>query len=164
MSRSIYAFSLIALMLMAPLSGCFGENEAEPQDASEVLYIDFAPAGEKSLRSGEWHTFTLEGEGTRLVVPEDVLLFVNESVVPLGVIQVQDANLLNGKILTTPYVTSTMFTVVYADGTGSTIDLEVENGTPIVNGEDWFQKMDFILSVCSDSSQCGGRLFLRRPF
>ena len=49
MSRSIYAFSLIALMLMAPLSGCFGENEAEPQDASEVLYIDFAPAGEKVL-------------------------------------------------------------------------------------------------------------------
>ena len=140
-------------MLMAPLAGCFGENEKEVQDAGEFLLIDFAPAGDIALRSGEWHTFTLEGEGTRLVVPEDVLLFVNDSIVPLGVIQVQGDKLLNGKILTTPYVTSTTLTLVFADGTGATIDFEVENGTPIVNGQDWFNKMDFILSVCTDSSR-----------
>ena len=97
MSRSIYAFSLIALMLMAPLAGCFGENESESLDASEVLYIDFAPAGDTPLRSGEWHTFTLEGEGTRLVVSEDVLLFVDNSIVPLGVIQVQGGDYSTAK-------------------------------------------------------------------
>ena len=156
MFNSLRAFSLITLMLMAPLAGCFGENENEVQDAGEIFLIDFAPAGDMALRSGEWHTFSLEGEGNRLVVPEDVLLFVNNSIVPLGVIRVPDASLLNGKILTTPYVTSTTLTLVYDDGTAATIDLEVENGTPIVNGQDWFNKMDFILSVCTDSTECGG--------
>ena len=151
MVYSLRALSLITIMLMAPLAGCFGENEKEIQDAGEVLMIDFLPAGDQPLRSGEWHTFTLEGEGTRLVVPEDVLLFVNNSIVPLGVIQVSNEDVLYGEILTTPYVTSTTLTVVYDDGTGSSVDLEVENGTPIVNGQDWFEKMDFILSVCSDS-------------
>ena len=156
MFNSLRAFSLITLMLMAPLAGCFGENEKEVRDAGEILLIDFEPAGDIALRSGEWHTFTLEGEGNRLVVPEDVLLFVNDSIVPLGVIQVQGDKLLNGKILTTPYVTSTTLILVFADGTGASVDLEVENGTPIVNGQDWYDKMDFILSVCTDSSQCGG--------
>ena len=156
MFTSLRAFSLITLMLMAPLAGCFGENEKEAQDAGEIFLIDFTPAGELPLRSGEWHTFTLEGEGTRLVVPEDILLFVNDSIVPLGVIRVPDNKLLNGKILTTPYVTSTTLTIVYADGTGVAVDLEVQNGTPIVNGQDWFEKMDFILSVCTDSTECGG--------
>ena len=156
MSKSVKSFAIIAIIFLAPLAGCFGENEKESQEAGDVLLIDFAPAGDFPLRSGEWHTFTLEGEGTRLVVPEDVLLFVNNSVVPLGVIQVPDDSLLNGKILTTPYVTSTTFTLVYADGTATTVDLEVENGTPIVNGQDWFEHMEFILSVCADSTKCGG--------
>ena len=156
MTNSLSAFGLIVLMLMAPLAGCFGEAENNSTGQEDAFMIDFLPAGEAPLRAGEWHTFTLEGEGTRLVVPQDVLLFVNNSVVPLGVIQVQDANLLNGKILTTPYVTATTLTVVYADGTASTIDLEVGNGTPIVNGEEWLDKMKFILNVCTDSTQCGG--------
>ena len=156
MSKSVKSFAIIAIIFLAPLAGCFGENEKESQEAGDVLLIDFAPAGDFPLRSGEWHTFTLEGEGTRLVVPEDVLLFVNNSVVPLGVIQVPDDSLLSGKILTTPYVTSTTFTLVYADGTGTTVDLEVENGTPIVSGQDWFEHMEFILSVCADSTKCGG--------
>jgi hypothetical protein len=129
-------------MLMAPLAGCFGENEKEAQDAGEIFLIDFTPAGELPLRSGEWHTFTLEGEGTRLVVPEDILLFVNDSIVPLGVIRVPDNKLLNGKILTTPYVTSTTLTIVYADGTGVAVDLEVQNGTPIVNGQVRMHRLD----------------------
>ena len=68
----------------------------------------------------------------------------------------QGDEILNGKILTTPYVESTVLNIVYADGSGTTIDLVVENGTAIVNGQEWFDKMEFILSVCSDSTECGG--------
>ncbi len=156
MAYSLRAFGLIALMLMAPLAGCFGEAEERDGGDQNALMIDFVPAKEASLKAGEWHTFTLEGEGTRLVVPQDVLLFVNDSIVPLGVIQVQNSDLLNGKILTTPYVSSTTLTVVYSDGTASEIDLMVENGTAIVNGEEWLDKMKFILNVCADSTECGG--------
>ncbi len=53
MFTSLRAFSLITLMLMAPLAGCFGENEKEAQDAGEIFLIDFTPAGELPLRSGE---------------------------------------------------------------------------------------------------------------
>ena len=36
------------------------------------------------------------------------------------------------------------------------IDITVGAGTPIVNGQEWFDKMEFILSVCADSTECGG--------
>ena len=85
MKNSVRAFGLIALMMLAPLAGCFGEAENEGDSKGDVLKIDFQPAGDLPLRAGEWHTFTLEGEGTRLVVQQDVMLFVNNSIVPLGV-------------------------------------------------------------------------------
>ena len=156
MRYSVRAFGLIALMMLAPLAGCFGEADSDRETKADVLKIDFLPAGDLPLRAGEWHTFTLEGEGTRLVVQQDVLLFVNNSIVPLGVVQVQEDGILIGKILTTPYVESTVLNIVYEDGSGATIDLIVENGTPIVNGEEWFDKMEFILNVCADSTECGG--------
>jgi len=36
------------------------------------------------------------------------------------------------------------------------LDYETVEGTPIVSGKEWFEKMEFITSVCSDSSACGG--------
>jgi hypothetical protein len=156
MNNSIRAFGLIALMLLSPLAGCFGQADSEDENSTDVLQIDFQPAEEATLKAGEWHTFTLKGEGTRLVVKQDVLLFVNDSIVPLGVVQVQNADSINGKILTTPYVESTLFNIIYSDGTGASVEVTVENGTPIVNGEEWFDQMSFILSVCTDSTECGG--------
>lgn len=156
MKHSLRAFGLIVLMIMAPLAGCFGQAEENEMQNTDALKIDFLPAGEAEMRAGEWHIFTLEGEGTRLVVPQDVLLFVNDSIVPLGVVQVQNSDLLTGKIITTPYVNATSLTVVYDDGTASKIDITVGAGTPIVNGQEWFDKMEFILSVCADSTECGG--------
>lgn len=156
MKHSLRAFGLIVLMIMAPLAGCFGQAEESEMQNTDALKIDFLPAGEAEMRAGEWHIFTLEGEGTRLVVPQDVLLFVNDSIVPLGVVQVQNSDLLTGKIITTPYVNATSLTVVHEDGTASKIDITVGAGTPIVNGEEWFDKMEFILSVCADSTECGG--------
>jgi len=95
MKNSVRAFGLIALMMLAPLAGCFGEAESDSESKANVLKIDFQPAGDLPLQAGEWHTFTLEGEGTRLVVQQDVLLFVNNSIVPLGVVQVQGGEILN---------------------------------------------------------------------
>ena len=72
------------------------------------------------MRAGEWHIFTLEGEGTRLVVPQDVLLFVNDSIVPLGVVQVQNSDPADWKNHHhPPYVNATSLTVVHEDGTAS---------------------------------------------
>ena len=47
-------------------------------------------------------------------------------------------------------------TIVHDDGTGDTYELAVTNGTPIVNGKEWMDKMEYITNVCPDTTQCGG--------
>ena len=47
-------------------------------------------------------------------------------------------------------------TIVHADGTGDVYELQVTNGTPIVNGQEWMEKMEYITNVCPDTTQCGG--------
>jgi len=150
------AFSLILLMLLAPLAGCFGEEEVERVEVSEILLIDAKNPMEVSLNSGEIHQFMLEGEGQRLVVPADIFLFVNETLVNDGEIVVGEEGQIAGQILTTPYTTEANLTLYHPDGQSTEIDIPILEGTPIVSGEEWFQKMDFITSVCSDSTQCGG--------
>ena len=46
MRNSVRAFGLIALMMLAPLAGCFGEAENGGGSNDDVLKIDFQPAGD----------------------------------------------------------------------------------------------------------------------
>jgi len=46
MSKSIQAFSIIAIIFLAPLAGCFGNSETSPVDLEEILLIDYLAPGE----------------------------------------------------------------------------------------------------------------------
>ena len=87
---SIRAFGLVLLMLVAPLAGCFGEDEVEEIKVSDVFLIDAKNPTEISLNAGEYHDFILVGEGQRLVVPVDVFLIVNGTFVQSGEVMVGD--------------------------------------------------------------------------
>ena len=145
----------VLLLLGASLSGCFGGEEETETPVSSILQIDFENPSDVILRTGEWHQFSLEGNGYTLDVPDDVLIFVNDTIIPKGVVTVTEEK-MNGLMLLTPYVSEVNLTLTHPNGKNDLIAIEVVNGTPIVNGEEWFEKMDYITSVCSDSSQCGG--------
>ena len=110
---SLRAFGLVLLMLIAPLAGCFGENEAEEVEVSDVFLIDAQDPSKISLNAGEYHDFILVGEGQRLVVPVDVFLIVNGTLVQTGEIKVGDEGQIGGKILTTPYTTVANLTIYH---------------------------------------------------
>jgi len=154
MNRRLSALLLVAIFCLAPLSGCFGEEEIEKVDPSSVLQIDFVNPSDAIIRTGEWHEFTLKGEGYSLMSSSDVLMFVNNSYVLSHQIDGNDETIL-GKILTTPYTTEVILSLMHPDGSIDSIEVELTSGTPIVSGEAWFEKMDFITSICSDSTECG---------
>jgi hypothetical protein len=154
-ARASKGLFLVLLMMLASLSGCFGEAEVEQVPVDSVFQIDYSSPDSVELRTGEWHEFVLKGEGRSLSVPTDVMLFVNGSVLPNGFATVEGEQLV-GKILLTPYVEEVKLTIVHPDGTGDSFEMQVTEGTPIVNGQDWMQKMEFITSVCADSTECGG--------
>jgi hypothetical protein len=97
----------------------------------------------------------LVGEGRSISVPGDVLLFLDGKVIPNGY-AISEEQQMNGRLLLTPYAGDVSITIVNTDGSGDSYDFTAENGTPIVSGSEWFDKMDFITSVCSDSTECGG--------
>jgi hypothetical protein len=146
---------LVALMFTATLSGCFGEEENEISYSVSDFQINFTDADDAVLYSGEWHEFMLVGEGRSISVPGDVLLFLDGKVIPNGY-AISEEQQMNGRLLLTPYAGDVSITIVNTDGSGDSYDFTAENGTPIVSGSEWFDKMDFITSVCSDSTECGG--------
>ena len=156
MSKSIKSFAIIAIIFLAPLAGCFGDSETSPVDLKEIILIDYLAPGEVTIKTGQWHDILLDGDGYRIQAPRDVLLFINGSIIIDGMIEVVGDDILNAKLLTTPYTTDANLTLIHPDGTSSRVILEIEEALPIVNGEDWFDKMDFITSVCTDSTECGG--------
>ncbi|MDG1539294.1 MAG: hypothetical protein P8Q40_05125, partial [Candidatus Poseidonia sp.] len=93
---SLRAFGLVLLMLVAPLAGCFGEADTEEVKVSDVFLIDAKNPAEISLNAGEYHDFILIGEGQRLVVPVDVFLIVNGTLVQSGDIRVGDEGQIGG--------------------------------------------------------------------
>ena len=107
------------------------------------------------MRSGEWHEFQLLGNGRAISVPTDVMLFIDGYIIPNGYAMVEGES-INGRLLLTPYVDEVKMTIVHADGTGDVYELQVTNGTPIVNGQEWMEKMEYITNVCPDTTQCGG--------
>ena len=137
-SRKPTVLLMVFLLLGTPLSGCFGDAEESNKSLQAILQIDFGNPSDSILRTGEWHQFTLEGKGHSLSAPDDVLLFVNGSVIPEGIVAVTDEK-LTGRLLLTPYVTEVNLTVFYPDGSSEMVEMEVQNGTPIVSGEEWFQ-------------------------
>tara|TARA_B110000438_G_scaffold224836_1_gene218757 strand:- start:1445 stop:2863 length:1419 start_codon:yes stop_codon:yes gene_type:complete len=156
MSKSVKSFAIIAIIFLAPLAGCFGDNETPNVDLKEIILIDYLAPGEVTIKTGQWHDILLDGDGYRLQAPRDILLFVNGSVILDGMIEVIGDDVINAKLLTTPYTTDANLTLIHPDGTSSKVILEIEEAMPIVNGEDWFDKMEFITSVCTDSTECGG--------
>ena len=156
MSKSVKSFAIIAIIFLAPLAGCFGDSETSPVDLKEIILIDYLAPGEVTIKTGQWHDILLDGDGYRIQAPRDVLLFINGSIIIDGMIEVVGDDILNAKLLTTPYTTDANLTLIHPDGTSSRVILEIEEALPIVNGEDWFDKMDFITSICTDSTECGG--------
>jgi len=156
MSKSVKSFAIVAIIFLAPLAGCFGDNETPIIDLKEIILIDYLAPGEVTIKTGQWHDILLDGDGYRLQAPRDILLFVNGSVILDGMIEVIGDDVINAKLLTTPYTTDANLTLIHPDGTSSRVILEIEEAMPIVNGEDWFDKMEFITSVCTDSTECGG--------
>ena len=146
MAAKMYsALLLMGLMLLAPLSGCIGGTpEEETIDADATLTIDGMPATEAAVRLGEWHDLLLVGEGLRLSAPaDDVLLFVNGSMDLDSSVPV-DGDRQAIRLLTTPYTEAVELTIYDQNGRKTVFELPVENGTPIVNGQEWFEKMDYI--------------------
>ena len=139
------ALLLMGLMLLAPLSGCIGGTpEEETIDADATLTIDGMPATEAAVRLGEWHDLLLVGEGLRLSAPaDDVLLFVNGSMDLDSSVPV-DGDRQAIRLLTTPYTEAVELTIYDQNGRKTVFELPVENGTPIVNGQEWFEKMDSV--------------------
>ena len=78
MNRQLSALILTGLFFVAPLAGCFGDDdEKDPVIPAESFQIDFVNPEDAVLRSGEFHDFTLEGEGNAISTDPDVLIFVN---------------------------------------------------------------------------------------
>lgn len=154
-ARTPSVLLMVFLLLGASISGCFGEKESAKLDVDSILQIDFSSPSEAILKTGEWHQFTLEGDGESLSVPSDVLIFVDGVAIPGGIVTVTNEK-LNGRLLLTPYANEVNLTIISKDGVEERVPMNVENGTPIVSGEEWYEKMDFITSICPDSTQCGG--------
>ena len=55
MRLPIQAVGLMVLMILAPLSGCFGENEVETLDAGSL-----SVSNSDALQAGMWQTITLQ--------------------------------------------------------------------------------------------------------
>ncbi len=148
------ALLLVTVMLLAPLSGCFGEEGGEAVSVNQALTIDGLPADEAVIRAGEWHELLLMGEGLRVSAPaDDVLLFVNGSLDIDSSVPVDGDRVLL-QLLTTPYTEQVELIIYTKDGQKTVFNPPIENGTPIVRGADWFEKMEYI--TCNvPSADCG---------
>jgi len=155
--RVLYASTMMCLFLFASLSGCFGEEEIESFESEDILLINGMKSDDTTMFRGELHDFILRGKNIVMSTDApDVLFFINGSIVPSGMVSSDDTDVLSGLILTTPYTEEVTLELMNEDGFKTNVIIPIENGTPIVNGEDWYEKMEFITSVCSDSSECGG--------
>ena len=148
------AVLLVGLMVLGPLAGCMSEEAPEAIKADAVLTIDGRPASEATIEAGAWHELILIGDGLRISAPaDDVLLFVNGSLDIDSSVPV-DGDRVSLRLLTTPYAEEVLLVMYDAQGRSSTLDIPVVNGTPIVSGTEWFEKMEYILcDVPSDD--CG---------
>ena len=57
-----------------------------------------------------------------------------------------DGDRLSFRLLTTPY-TEVVELTIYDQTAGRPCSPPIENGTPIINGQEWFEKMDYITAI-----------------
>ena len=146
---------LTCLFVLASLAGCFGEEKEDVIDPSESFQVGFVNPEDAVIRTGEFNDFTLEGKGNSITTEPNVLIFINGTYVKGHTVTVED-NTIFGQFLTTPLTTHVNITFTDDRGTSQILEISVTDGVPIVNGEEWFEKTDFITSVCSDTTKCGG--------
>ena len=70
-------------MLLAPLSGCFGENEEESFDASSLTVVEAS-----SLEAGMWQTITLDASN-------DLAVFIPYFIQDPGSMRAQNGTVLD---------------------------------------------------------------------
>tara|TARA_B100000212_G_scaffold306045_1_gene254393 strand:- start:915 stop:2321 length:1407 start_codon:yes stop_codon:yes gene_type:complete len=155
MNRRPKAFMLTCLFVLASLAGCFGEEKEDVTDPSESFQVGFVNPEDAVIRTGEFNDFTLEGKGNSITTEPNVLIFINGTYVKGHTVTVED-NTIFGQFLTTPLTTHVNITFTDDRGISQILEISVTDGVPIVNGEEWFEKTDFITSVCSDTTKCGG--------
>ena len=105
MNRHLTALILTGLFVIAPLSGCFGEDEQKSIDPAGSFQIDFVNPEDAVLRAGEFHDFTLVGEGNSITTQPDVLIFINGTYVKSHSVMVEDSTVF-GQLLTCLLYTS----------------------------------------------------------
>lgn len=155
MNRQLVAILLTTIFFIAPLAGCFGDDEETIVKVEESFVIDYKRPNEAVLKLGNFTSFTLEGEGNGIMTEPDVFLFVNHTYVKSHSVRVDDF-MVHGYILTTPYATQANITFMDTEGRTEIIQVPIEEHRHIVNGQEWFQKMDYITSICEDTTKCGG--------
>ena len=155
MNRRPKAFMLTCLFVLASLAGCFGEEKEDVIDPSESFQVGFVNPEDAVIRTGEFNDFTLEGKGNSITTEPNVLIFINGTYIKGHTVTVED-NTIFGQFLTTPLTTHVNITFTDDRGISQILEISVTDGVPIVNGEEWFEKTDFITSVCSDTTKCGG--------
>ncbi|MBA4695550.1 MAG: hypothetical protein H2066_06830, partial [Candidatus Poseidoniales archaeon] len=124
MSRRMSALVLTTIFVMAPLAGCFGDDEKETVVASESFQIDFVNPEDAILRTGEFHDFTLEGKGNAISTEADVLIFINDTYVKSHSVMVED-NTVFGQFITTPYTTEVNITFMSNDGQSQVVKVPI---------------------------------------
>ncbi|MAL05095.1 MAG: hypothetical protein CML76_04290, partial [Rhodobiaceae bacterium] len=85
MRLPIQAVGLMVLMILAPLSGCFGENEIETLDAGSLSISD-----SDALQAGMWQTITLQASN-------DLAVFVPYFIQDPGSMRAQNGTVLDMK-------------------------------------------------------------------
>ena len=85
MRMPMQAMLLVSLMLLAPLSGCFGEDEEQSLGASSLTVTEAS-----SLQAGMWQTITLDASN-------DLAVFVPYFVQDPGSMRAQNGTVLDMK-------------------------------------------------------------------
>ena len=142
-STALKSILLVLVFFSASMSGCFGEDSADSDYDVAGFQIDFTDAKDAELRGGEWHTFFLAGKGRSISVPNNVMMFIDDIVIPNGYAVVEDEQ-INGKLLPIPYAEEVSITIVEANGKGKSFEYTIAEGEVIISGSEWFEKMDFI--------------------
>ena len=83
MNLRFNAFILVSIMLLAPLAGCFGEDEADVAGADALVLVEA-----DSLQGGMWQTITLQASS-------DIAVFIPYFIQDPGSARAQNGTALN---------------------------------------------------------------------
>ena len=81
--RLMPAFTMVFLMMLTPLSGCFGENEVDTLDTDSLTVSE-----SDSLQAGMWQTITLQAS-------DDLAVFIPYFIQDPGSMRAQNGTVLD---------------------------------------------------------------------